>query len=628
MVTPAPNTKDNGTPKKAVGYIRCSTDKQADTSPEQQKRIIGQWAELNNYEILRWYEDAGKSGTSFEKRNAFLSLKKDAENRRDFQAVIVLDESRWGRAGAKESIFYKMYFEKLNVEIKLVRTIASTGNEVIDTMLEAFEGGLSREESKKKSERCLDGGINAAMKGWSAGGTAPYGYKRVAINKFTGERRELGMILAPDGAPLLNDKGLPMFEQRKPKEEYVIWELGDPKEVETVRQIFDWKVNKGFGYTKIAKLLNSLNVECPRRGRWRNIDSKWSASTVRDVIYNLSYTGARVYNRLKRHGIGKFAARYKQKDVSNWIVIENAHPPIVSKELWTAANSNNSPSRFGTMNRYTHESPYLLTGLIRCSHCGFSFTGRAALYGRPGNRKKVYVYIDSGYEKKGPSVCSSLFINKDGIETFILNTVKEQLLSSNFQQRLRRSLEQVLQTVIPNVDERQKELQKKLKECENKISYLLSVVEKGVNVDTVVDRIKSLEVEKAETSRALKELRTQKASKGELLGAVAESTNFVNNFVEEFNELSLAEKKEGMRKLVRQVVVDRERKVARCYIRTIPPFKEHPLLDVLDTGNKLPSGPLHIWKQEKQRDEHVEISQLSSSLVSVPPTRFELVFQA
>jgi len=155
--------------KAAVGYVRCSTDMQADTSPEQQKRIISEWAINNNYDVLRWYEDAGKSGTSFDKRPAFVQLKQDAQNRRDFQSIIVLDESRWGRAGAKESIFYKMYFEKLaNVEVRLVRTIASTGNEVIDTMLEAFEGGLSREESKKKSERCLDGGINASLKGWSA----------------------------------------------------------------------------------------------------------------------------------------------------------------------------------------------------------------------------------------------------------------------------------------------------------------------------------------------------------------------------------------------------------------------------------------------------------------------------
>ncbi len=44
-----------------------------------------------------------------------------------------------------------------------------------------------------------------------------------------------------------------MYEQRKPKEEHVVWELGDPKEVETVKQIFDWTVNKGFGIRKLQR---------------------------------------------------------------------------------------------------------------------------------------------------------------------------------------------------------------------------------------------------------------------------------------------------------------------------------------------------------------------------------------
>ena len=597
-------------PTKAAGYIRCSTDMQADTSPEQQKRIISQWAESNNYEIIRWYEDAGRSGTSFDKRTSFLLLKNDAEKHRDFSAVIVLDESRWGRAGAKESIYYKRYFEKLNVEIKLVRTIASTGNEVIDTMLEAFEGGLSREESKKKSERCLDGGINASLKGWSAGGTAPYGYQRVAINKFTGERRVLGAITAQDGTPLLNEKGFPMFEQRKPKEEHVVWELGDQKEVETVRQIFDWTVNKGLGITKIAKLLNSQNVECPRRGRWRNIDSKWSASTVGDIIRNLSYTGARVYNRLKRHGIGKYAPRYKEQRQSEWIIVENAHPEIVSKELWDAANSTEHRKRYQTMNRYTTESPYLLSGLMRCSHCNFSFTGRSMLYGRPGNRKKEYVYVDSGYERKGPSVCTSLNINKKLIETYILKIIKERFLNANFQEKLRQVIEKKLKLIIPDINEKRKDAQKRLKECERKISSLLVLVEKGIQVDTIVDRIKNLEEEKKQIVQSLKELQSHKSSQNELLDVISESKNYVQNFVDHFEEMSLIKKKEGMKQIVKQIIVDREKRVARCALRVIPLVKQHPIFSLFS------------------KDELVDNSQLSSSLDYVPPTRFELVFQA
>ena len=463
---------------------------------------------------------------------------------------------------------------------------------------------------KKKSERCLDGGINASLKGWSAGGTAPYGYQRVAVNKFTGERRVLGAITVQDGTPLLNEKGLPMYEQRKPKEVHVVWELGDPQEVKTVKQVFDWTVNNSLGITKIAKMLNSLNVECPRRGRWRNIDSKWSASTVADMIKNRSYTGARVYNRLKRHGIGKYAPRNKEQKQSEWIIVENAHPPIVSNEIWTAANSTEHRKRYQSMNRFTTESPYLLSGLIRCSHCNFNFTGRSMLFGRPWNRKKEYVYVDSGYERKGPSVCASKTINKKSLETFILNLIRERFLNANFQDKIQKAIDKKLKSINPDLPEKRKEFQKRLKECERKLTSLLVLVEKGVQVDTIIDRIKSLEEEKRQILQSIKELQSENAKKNEIQDIVVASRKFIHTFLDRFDDMSLEKKKEGMKQIVAQIIVDREKDVARCFLRVVPLLKQHPFI------------------RNISRNELVEKSQLSSSLDYVPPTRFELVFQA
>ena len=363
-----------------------------------------------------------------------------------------------------------------------------------------------------------------------------------------------------------------------------------------------------------------MNIECPRRGRWRNIDSKWSASTVGEIIRNLSYTGARVYNRNKRRGIGKFAPRYKQTDQTNWIIVENAHPPIVTKEIWLAVNSE-TKSRFGKVNRFTQEGPYLLSGLIRCSHCQFAFTGRKMLSGRTGNRKPKLIYIDSGYSRKGPSVCSSLNIDKEAIEAFIIKAVREHLLSSDFQARLQRALAKELEGIFPDLNVRREEVEQKLNERNKKISALLSLVEKGVNVDTIANRIRTLEDERTSLKRELKELQNQNIGKEDFLDLAQESMRFVQDFVHSFNDLSLAEKKAGIKKLVKQIIIDREKRVARCYIRTIPPFKHHPLLDVL-------REPTHLPPHKKQRDELVENQQLSSSLVVVPPTRFELVYRA
>ena len=299
----------------AALYIRCSTEMQGETSPEQQRQLAEKYALENNYEIIVSFEDIGKSGISFEKRPGFSSLLKAVQSNPPFEAVLVLDESRWGRAGASSSIYYKELFKRTgNVDVVMVRTIAKTGNATFDTMLNAFEGGLSHEESRTKSIRTLDGCISAVRKGHSAGGIAPYGYKRIAVNQHTQERRNLGLIKDKEGIPVLNAKGLLMFEQIRPKEEYTVHEIGDSAEVEIVKKMFQWKAQEGYGYSKIAKKLNAEGCPCPKRGRWNQSDRKWSVGAVRYILANPAYKGIDRYGRLKKEGIGKSAKRFIEED--------------------------------------------------------------------------------------------------------------------------------------------------------------------------------------------------------------------------------------------------------------------------------------------------------------------------
>ena len=54
----------------AAGYVRMSTDDQND-SPDRQRHEIQALAERDGYEILRWYEDHGISGTASKNRPGF-----------------------------------------------------------------------------------------------------------------------------------------------------------------------------------------------------------------------------------------------------------------------------------------------------------------------------------------------------------------------------------------------------------------------------------------------------------------------------------------------------------------------------------------------------------------------------
>lgn len=582
----------------AVGYVRCSTDMQAETSPDQQKTLISEWAEKNGYQISEWFVDIGKSGTSFEKRPEFSRLKSRVESKPEFQAVIVLDESRWGRAGASDSIYYKTLFKKVaNVDVLIMRTIANTGNSGFDTVLGAFEGHLSQEESKKKSERTYDGCLSAVRQGHSAGGTAPFGYQRVAVNRFTGERRPLKPICNNQGQPIVNEKGLQISEQIRPKEEYVVWDLGDPKEIAVVKRIFELRTQFGYGYTKIAKQLNAEGVACPQRGRWANKNQLWSAASVGAIIRNPAYRGARAYDRLKKRGIGKFAQRYWVQDSSRWTVIENAHPAIVTPEEWEAANPLPDRSNNGRLTRKRFDNPYLLSGMIRCTQCGFHFHGRAQNVGTSPNRRKRRTYQDSGYASKG--ACRFMAIDADRLEAGLVNYIRTKFSkATGMSVRLELALRKSLDLTSSKKADEETRIDTQLKQLKSQIASLVRLAEQGVQVEEIAERIRQLEAERRSLEQFARRMKNTEDTVMVVDRLAKEAEKFFEEFGRRFEKSPVSEQKALIQSIVQRIDIDRERRVAKCYVWKLPKIGQ-PALDFIRTH-----------------------------LLSVPPTGFEPVLQA
>ncbi|MFM0294483.1 MULTISPECIES: recombinase family protein [Paraburkholderia] len=81
----------------AAQYIRMSTDQQQ-FSPDAQKQAISEYAKVHGIQVVRTHEDAGLSGLTLRERSALVRLLIDVRNSdRDFDTVLVLDISRWGR---------------------------------------------------------------------------------------------------------------------------------------------------------------------------------------------------------------------------------------------------------------------------------------------------------------------------------------------------------------------------------------------------------------------------------------------------------------------------------------------------------------------------------------------------
>jgi DNA invertase Pin-like site-specific DNA recombinase len=104
--------------KRAAQYVRMSTDHQR-YSIQGQKKVIAEYAVLNNIEIVRTYADEHKSGLTIKRRPALKRLISDIENGcTDFDIVLVYDISRWGRfQDTDESAYYEFICKAAGISV-------------------------------------------------------------------------------------------------------------------------------------------------------------------------------------------------------------------------------------------------------------------------------------------------------------------------------------------------------------------------------------------------------------------------------------------------------------------------------------------------------------------------------
>lgn len=82
----------------AVAYYRDGSQDRRESSIPLQQEQVRQWAEKNGFEIIQEFVDQGKSGRNARDRPAFKEMLANwVKKRNDFQCVLCLDFSRWGR---------------------------------------------------------------------------------------------------------------------------------------------------------------------------------------------------------------------------------------------------------------------------------------------------------------------------------------------------------------------------------------------------------------------------------------------------------------------------------------------------------------------------------------------------
>ena len=159
--------------KTAIGYIRVSTGKQADegVSLEAQEAKIRAWAELNDYDNVEIYNDAGVSGSSTKGRDGLFDAI-DALNKGD--ALVVYSLSRLARS-TKDTIEISETLQKKGADLvslsEKIDTTSAAGK-MIFRML-AVMAEFERDQISERTSAALQ---HKKSKGERAG-HIPFGFK-------------------------------------------------------------------------------------------------------------------------------------------------------------------------------------------------------------------------------------------------------------------------------------------------------------------------------------------------------------------------------------------------------------------------------------------------------------------
>jgi DNA invertase Pin-like site-specific DNA recombinase len=170
-------------PIRAAQYLRMSSENQR-YSTENQQNAIAEYANQHGYQIVTSYIDVGKSGLSLKGRDSLRQLLSDAlAARRNFDAILVLDVSRWGRfQNPDQAAHYEFLCRQAG--LRVVYCAEPFGEDVapITTIVKHLKRVMAGEYSRELSVKLARAKRQQAELGFRQGARVIYGFRRVLVD--------------------------------------------------------------------------------------------------------------------------------------------------------------------------------------------------------------------------------------------------------------------------------------------------------------------------------------------------------------------------------------------------------------------------------------------------------------
>jgi site-specific DNA recombinase len=524
--------------KRAIAYLRKSTDLQ-ETSLEQQKEKVLEFAREHSVRVIEIFAEEA-CGENVEGRPEFRKMIECCKSNEDFQYVFVYDISRWGRfENPKEAVYWEVEVERAGRKVVFISEGFKEDN--IGTSISNFVKSAEASEYLKNIRRqTVRGMMYHANKGFWMGGRPPYGYDRAII--------EDGKVI----------EVLKEGKQKNIKDQKIKLVINE-EQTKAVKTIFIMFAKQGLSVHSIVTYLNNQSQFVPARGRM------WSKSSIWRILHNEVYIGTLVYNREnghKRHG------KYKYNPQEEWVMVKNAHEPIIQIELWEMVKLRTKQAFAGGKFIVSGNRPgseYLLSGLIKCGECGYNFHG-----GRRKNKDSITrVYRCGGYNLYGSDICSRLETNAKSLEDFIISHIQKKIDNPVWRNELKKELLEILQIAEKRSGARLCEIDKEIKELSLKIENWKMAIEKGLELDNVVNIINKYSYQREQLYRE-KNRTIEKAKSGSANAIADKMLSYLDDFKDILEHGAPERKKDFIRKFVKSVIVYPKLKQAKILLYAKP----------------------------------------------------------
>ncbi len=297
--------------------------------------------ELSHARVIEFSDD-GYSGKNFDRPGVQKLI--EAARSGEVQCIVVKDLSRFGRDYITVGNYISRVFPFLSVRfIALNDHFDSMRKGDIDSIDTSFKTLIYDLYSRDLSRKVRSAKKMLATQGVYINSVAPYGYLKDPNDKHR---------LIPD-----------------------------PATADVVRRIFNL-VADGYTTEMVARIFNTERIPPPSQvkagtpsghANWHN--QYWTINAIYTIIRDRQYIGSTVFGKRVREQIG--VRRQPTAKLEDWIVVDDCHEPLVSKELYQRAQKMLGGEYQQNGKRIKWDNP--LSKKVFCGVCGYAIVRRGTV---------------------------------------------------------------------------------------------------------------------------------------------------------------------------------------------------------------------------------------------------------